>query len=504
MERGEAEGVDGTITIKAYLDKERIAITDTYDDTGIESLLNGTTDEWVDDRVYLTTAEWNSLKNNGIDFQVKVEANEGIWVDEPIYNKLRMNAYMDNTTSPNVSSATGIDFSKISGNGNGEGLYVRATTENDAYPVVYYRGNVDNNVYFAGKCWQMVRTTDTGGVKMIYNGENTGSEAEPACEPASGADRHITLNIDGVDTNTFKFNENADSPAYSGYMYKSPVYSVTDGDYASGSKFGNGVVWNEASSTYTLTDVSDNLDANHHYTCGTAGDTVCSTVRYYYTYFTYSGYNYRYYFNLTGGKTIEDVVDESLENGTASSNAKTQLEAWYAQKLYNKEAETKIEDTIYCNDRSIYSLGGMNPNGGTLTMDKVMYYSGYKRMYVTYTPSTKCVRVADSFTKNSTRGNGLSNYSVGLINIDEMALAGGKLGTANGNFYLNTGANYWSSSPVTFNRSGYALEFFVNSTGTLNGTGAIVASGLRPVVSLKLGTSFASGDGSVGSPYILK
>ena len=28
-----------------------------------------------------------------------------------------------------------------------------------------------NNVIFAGFCWQMIRTTDTGGVRMIYNGE---------------------------------------------------------------------------------------------------------------------------------------------------------------------------------------------------------------------------------------------------------------------------------------------------------------------------------------------
>ena len=29
-----------------------------------------------------------------------------------------------------------------------------------------------NNVIFANHCWQMIRTTDTGGVKMIYNGES--------------------------------------------------------------------------------------------------------------------------------------------------------------------------------------------------------------------------------------------------------------------------------------------------------------------------------------------
>ena len=28
-----------------------------------------------------------------------------------------------------------------------------------------------DNVIFADHCWQMIRTTDTGGVKMVYNGE---------------------------------------------------------------------------------------------------------------------------------------------------------------------------------------------------------------------------------------------------------------------------------------------------------------------------------------------
>ena len=32
-----------------------------------------------------------------------------------------------------------------------------------------------NNVIFAGHCWQIIRTTSTGGVKMIYNGEPTSS-----------------------------------------------------------------------------------------------------------------------------------------------------------------------------------------------------------------------------------------------------------------------------------------------------------------------------------------
>lgn len=38
--------------------------------------------------------------------------------------------------------------------------------------VYYYHGKAaNNNVIFANFCWKIVRTTDTGGVKLIYNGE---------------------------------------------------------------------------------------------------------------------------------------------------------------------------------------------------------------------------------------------------------------------------------------------------------------------------------------------
>ena len=52
-----------------------------------------------------------------------------------------------------------------------DAIYTRKGTENDEYPVYYYRGaTADNNVMFANLCWKMVRTTSTGGVKLVYNG----------------------------------------------------------------------------------------------------------------------------------------------------------------------------------------------------------------------------------------------------------------------------------------------------------------------------------------------
>ena len=168
---GNIDGIDATLTIKAYLDKNKILISDTYD--GTESDDMGTTNNEAEGKIVITTSEWNALQQNGVSFKVKVEANEGIWIVGSLEEIMRKSAVMDNINSLYVNNETpGIDFGAASSDTNGKGVYTRAGTENDDYPIMYYRGEIeDNNVFFANKCWKAVRTTDTGGVKLIYNGE---------------------------------------------------------------------------------------------------------------------------------------------------------------------------------------------------------------------------------------------------------------------------------------------------------------------------------------------
>ncbi len=65
-----------------------------------------------------------------------------------------------------------IDFTYYDSFQHAHGVYTLTSTAEDEYPVHYFRGEVDdNNVLFAGMCWYVVRTTSTGGVKLIYNGE---------------------------------------------------------------------------------------------------------------------------------------------------------------------------------------------------------------------------------------------------------------------------------------------------------------------------------------------
>jgi hypothetical protein len=70
--------VNGTITIKAYIDEAGVAITDTYNGpSSTPNDNNGTTSTWVDGRTVLTTAQWNALASTPASFKIRVVANEG-------------------------------------------------------------------------------------------------------------------------------------------------------------------------------------------------------------------------------------------------------------------------------------------------------------------------------------------------------------------------------------------------------------------------------------------
>lgn len=103
------EGVNGKVTIKAYFDEDKIAISDTYN--GEETDEFGTTSEWVDGRVVLTTSEWNSLNSEGLSFQVKVEANEGIWVQRR--NLVMKNIYEDENWVNIRENVTKVEFRTV-------------------------------------------------------------------------------------------------------------------------------------------------------------------------------------------------------------------------------------------------------------------------------------------------------------------------------------------------------------------------------------------------------
>ena len=90
---------------------------------------------------------------------------------------------------------------------NNAGKYVGEATdtfdEQGKKDIYYYTGSMpNNNVILGDYCWQMVRTTKTGGVKMIYNG--TYSE-ETLYKYDKVSDKHL-INILNDNENPYEYN----------------------------------------------------------------------------------------------------------------------------------------------------------------------------------------------------------------------------------------------------------------------------------------------------------
>ena len=80
-----------------------------------------------------------------------------------------------------------------------KGLY---TAQDDYGTSYYYRGNVsNNNVYFAGAYWKIIRINGDGTIRLLYNGTKVNAKAGD------------------TQYGTSAFNSTRTDPAYVGYMY---------------------------------------------------------------------------------------------------------------------------------------------------------------------------------------------------------------------------------------------------------------------------------------------
>ena len=72
------------------------------------------------------------------------------------------------------------------------------------------------------------------------------------------------------------------------------------------------------------------------------------------------------------------------------------------------------------------------------------------------------------------------------------------------NYYIRkTGQYYWIASPSNFFYY-FASGRFVDSSGYLYGYDRVnYAYGVRPAISLKPGTEYKDGDGSMNNPYVV-
>ena len=213
-----------------------------------------------------------------------------------------------------------------------------------------------------------------------------------------------------------------------------------------------------------------------------------------------SNYNDNAYIGFMYGATGASDYASTHAN-TNKSDILKNLETWYTNNLTSYES--KLADTIWCNDKSTVS-GGLGY--GTNATD----YGAYNRLASTKQPTLKCPNdnnggKLSKFTVDDTKnGNGNLTYKIGLLTADEIAFAGYIAYTYNRSTYLqeNTGTTWWwSLSPVGF-VGGCAGVWGVGSGGLYDG-GVDSDNGLRPVISLISSTN-VTGDGTSENPYVVE
>ena len=312
-----------------------------------------------------------------------------------IYKMMSKVAKLDGLPSEYVSGW--IDFSKISSNTNGIGVYTVNSTKNDTHPIHYYRGNIDNNnLVYANFCWKIVRTTDTGGIKLLYNGPYTNGSCSQT------ADTSIIGKIN--------FNPSGNN-AYVGYMY------------------GN-----------------------------------------------------------TGGTTYEEVY-----KNTNSSKIKRLIDNWY--EAYFLDYAAKIEDTVWCNDRSISSGTGIGD-------DYTIYGAPARFSASEVKPSLTC-NANDRFTVNENHGNGNLTYPIGLLTADEVLYAG-CIVDGNADTYISNGGKWYTMTPYQGSMRSWIqyIHIYYVSSASLTTISGDISAGVRPSISLIANTKTRRGDGTEENPYI--
>ena len=443
---------------------------------------------------------------------------------------------------------------------------------------VYFNKCADKrNIIFNNMCWQMIRTTETGGIKMVYNGEEVENKCLSTRENQKGivgadgttqilnaeylygdsftydtTNNTFTLtdtttatwsdstyenllgkftckNTNGTCTTLYSvngysnattaytssytigntnytsigkspFNANYGSPAMVGYMfnkvynYKSKSPGTNNYKYGSSFTYSNG--------TYTLSGTTQNISAwssgynqvnNTHYTCWNTSGT-CSTISYIY----YTSSSYAYYYDISDGKGINDILEEMLSSNDVNrynSSIKGIIDAWYA---YNLIYDTyMLEDTVYCNSRNITSYGGFNPEGGSTTSGYTIKFKNYN-----FTTNLACPNVTDQFAVSNNKAK--LTYPVSLITYEEL------YGLTNMNasthrFLTNTNNRWWSLSPSDFDKDSTSV-LYVYSNGRLDYSDLFVdnSSDVRVVITIAPGAVISSGSGTESDPFVIQ
>ena len=407
------------------------------------------------------------------------------------------------------------------------------TTVDRAQNVYVFKSNDINNVIFSNYCWKAIRTTETEGLKLLYNGsimesfeinkysEDDFNVTNTASEPFTynSANRSwtstshtiygnnpITLGIKNAGDYILKYESVGD--CFGAKVYKndtliesidptSPGYIVLNGLTTSDSikvNYYRGTCSYEEgdSITFSLGLKGESLGNS----CDNAYAKGINDTTYQYSSNTDSEAYVGYMYNKTTGTLREmlyGVTEEEVANATYGEGVYTEAttvnvndsllksttESWFHNN--SNINEDKLEDAVYCNDRSLSSSANLDAE---LSSGSVTFASYDDRHPSTY---LKCTNITDSFNTSNLKAR--TNYKVGFMTSLEYKLV----------WRIFDNETFWLGSPaMAFPQEG--LVNYSYASGSRNYPSSTYY--IRPVISLNKNVKLKSGDGSYSSPFI--
>ncbi len=342
-----------------------------------------------------------------------------------------------------------------------------ASDANNAYPIYYYRGILDSNldgttstygsngdgayypnyVKLGNTCWRIIRTTGSGGVKMIYNGLYSSGTTANSCANAT-SHAQITSKAFNGDSSTTK------QIVRLGYTYNDTYATNT---------------------AYTV-PISTALGSNSNYAVNNTDSTM-------------KDYLENTWFASSNGISAYESI---LEPSAGYCNDRT---VFNNTSPYTQQAESTNIVTYGTSDLDFYRFGADTRNGVS---------------NATRTITLSCPRnIVDLYTTSSaSNGNKQLRKPIALLTADEASLSGSGSGSQGGsnynnNSFLRSGSDFFLLSPRSYQTDGTSFVYSLRTSGTISGAGIGNSEWARPVISLNPGVIPASGAGTATDPWVI-
>ena len=392
---------------------------------------------WVAEGSRIQTADTNT--NTGIQATITT-SNSGVFKYDPTV----FGAASDASSDHDIYYYRGIlDTTTGTYGSNGD---------NAAHPNTVLLDANKNGADTSDTCWRIVRTTGSGGVKMIYQGKWTGSTCANAQTNAQ------------VATSAF----NGTSSTYQQIVRVGYTYNST---YATNS-----------AQTATIANVLGS-DSNP------SVNNTRSDIK---TYIEDTWY--------TGASGVS-AYTSILEPNAGYCNDRT---VYDNTSPYTLQPESTNIVTYGTSGMTYYRFGSNVRNFLSLADNN--------NRTITLNCARSTVDLYRYDGTNGAAGSATANYlkyPAALLTADEAAFAGSGTQTAtqgssyHANSFLRSGSYFWLLSPSNRTSSGYAREFYLSSSGGLYSDLVSGSYGVRPSISLASGTSATSGTGTAADPWIV-